>query len=282
MKEIAENVLLEDSYAGVTLGAIRRPEGVVMIDSPLYEKDAQTWRTTVMKSSSGMECLQVVLDEHYDRTIGAHALRFLVISHERTANAISGRPSNVRLPGFITGSEWELLSNLGPIHWLQPEITFTANMQIAWGEHPIILEHHPGAAKGAIWVHLPDKKVIFLGDCVVPNQPPFLANADLDVWVSDLKTLKLAKYQDYLLISGRGGMVTRDDVDQQLKLLNSIQKKIEKLAKSDANLKSLESTAYEIAAEFSAKTKKLEEHFQARMRYGLVQLYNTQYKKSTK
>lgn len=282
MKEIADDVLIEDSYAGVTLGAIRTPQGVVMIDSPLYEKDIQTWRTSVMKASSGVERLLVVLDEHYDRTIGARALRCPVISHERTANSISGRPSNVRLPGYITGSEWELLSDLGPIHWLQPEITFTTNMQIAWGEQPIELEHHPGSAKGAIWVHLPDKKVIFLGDAVLPDQPPFLASADLDIWQEDLRTLKSAKYRDYVLISGRCGMVTKDEITAQVKFLRAAQKKLEKLADAAAKLKTIEKASEDLASGFPAKTKKLQEHYKARMRWGFVQLYNSQYKKSAK
>jgi len=49
------------------------------------------------------------------------------------------------------------------------------------------LEQHPGPSSGAIWVTVPDDKVVFLGDAVLKNQPPFIAHADLPAWIEALE-----------------------------------------------------------------------------------------------
>ena len=78
-----------------------------------------------------------------------------------------------------------------PIRLIEPEI---------W------IEHHPGPAPGAIWVEIPSKKIVFVGDAVVEHQPPFLADADLPAWIETLSVLRIPKYRDYTIVSGRSEM----------------------------------------------------------------------------
>jgi glyoxylase-like metal-dependent hydrolase (beta-lactamase superfamily II) len=58
-------------------------------------------------------------------------------------------------------------------------------MALHWDESPVILEHHPGPTIGAMWVILQQEKVVFVGDLVAKNQPPFLAHADLPPGLKD-------------------------------------------------------------------------------------------------
>jgi len=51
------------------------------------------------------------------------------------------------------------------------------------------VEYHPGPATGASWVILPELQIVFVGDAVLRNQPPFLANADLPTWLDTLSLL---------------------------------------------------------------------------------------------
>ena len=44
MQSLKENVHIEDKYAGVTLGAINLPRGMIYIDAPLIPEDARSWR----------------------------------------------------------------------------------------------------------------------------------------------------------------------------------------------------------------------------------------------
>ena len=92
MQEILPDVLVETELAGVTVGALRTERGTILIDSPLIAKDGQNWRAVSAKTGTSAERLLVLLDEHYDRTIGARALRCPVLAHERTSLAFNSRP----------------------------------------------------------------------------------------------------------------------------------------------------------------------------------------------
>ena len=83
MKEISENVVIDTSLSGVTVGAIKTPKGVIFIDSPLTPKDVQSWRTTAMKNDSGPSRVHILLDEHFDRTACAVPIKSPVLAHEK-------------------------------------------------------------------------------------------------------------------------------------------------------------------------------------------------------
>jgi len=282
MKSITENVLIEDSFAGVVVGALRFEQGIIFIDSPLMPRDAQTWRNSLIKSGGGTDRQLVLLDEHPDRCMGAKSLKCNLIAHERTALALAGRPISAKPVLARTGSIWETLTDLGNLHTSLPEITFTNSMQVHWGQEEIILEYHPGPARGAIWVLLPSMKIVFVGDCVLSQQPPFLASADLSAWLDSLATLRSAKYRDYILISSRSGIVNQEDVKQQSTFIKHIQSQMEKLAQNKAEPFSIEGLIPEMVKEFNPRNQKEEEFFKARLSWGLQQLYSNHYYPSAK
>jgi hypothetical protein len=67
----------------------------------------------------------------------------------------------------------------------------------------VILEHHPGRPRIDLGV-LPAAKILFVGDTLVINQPPFLAQAELGTWLESLDLL-LKTYANFTIVSGRGG-----------------------------------------------------------------------------
>ena len=277
MKEIAKDVFIESSFPGVILGALHLEQGLVLIDAPLYSHDAQTWRSSFSKPGSGSERLLVLLDEHLDRCIGAKAMKSITVSHERTAQVLGSRPINAKPVSSKTGALWETLDDLGTIHGSQPEITFTHSMNINWGDEPVIMEYHAGPSRGAIWVILPVAKVIFIGDCVLSKQPPFLALSNLDAWQESLALLRSAKYRDYILISGRSGMVTQEEVKLQSLLIKRIQSGLEKLSHHKAEPGVTENFALELLKDFSTRSRKEEDMFKARLLWGLQQLYTNHF-----
>ncbi len=271
MKEIVPGVIIESDYAGVTIGAVQTPNGVILIDAPLSPKDAQAWRSACSRASNS-DRLLVLLDEHFDRCIGARSLRCPIIAHEKTSQAIIGRNTAPKPQTAPTGSLWESNSEVNSVHWVYPEITFTHEMNINWDEQePLHLEHHPGPSRGSSWAVLPEKKVAFIGDTVITAQPPFLAAADLEMWDETLDLLKSSVYRDYILISGRGGMVTRDDVQNMQKFLKKAQRLADKNCKGKTDLVAVEEASVLLAEDFKARTKAEAELFHARLVYGFGQ-----------
>ena len=47
MHQIAPGIYIEDTFAGVTLGALIQPHGTVMVDAPLRAEDARSWRSSL-------------------------------------------------------------------------------------------------------------------------------------------------------------------------------------------------------------------------------------------
>lgn len=201
------------------------------------------------------------------------------MGHEKMTDVFRNRPVTFKAQGTETGSEWELWNGLGSIRWAPPEITFSDRIFIHWDENPLLLESHPGSALGAIWAILPVEKIAFVGDAVVPNEPPFLAGADLPQWIASLERLLSPEYRDYLLVSGRGGLIAQQQVADQLRFLRRVEEDLSALFKKNAGVEEAAALAPALLKTFgpAAGRESLLEH---RLRYGLHHNYARRFRPS--
>jgi glyoxylase-like metal-dependent hydrolase (beta-lactamase superfamily II) len=224
MHEIARDILVENCFAGVTVGVICTPRGLILVDAPPRPEDSRLWRSIMNNLGGTIDRLLVNLDAHFDRTLGARAMDCMVVGHDKTAQAFRNRPVTFKSQAGETGAEWEMLGGLGSIRWAPPELTFSHSLAIDWDDSgPVILEHHPGPTPGSIWVVIPQRKVVFIGDSVVPHQPPYLANADFPRWLESLELLMTEPYRHSTLIGGRSFNVFMQDVQSQIADLLHVQ-----------------------------------------------------------
>jgi glyoxylase-like metal-dependent hydrolase (beta-lactamase superfamily II) len=279
MQQIERGIYYEDNYLGVTLGGLVFSHGTILVDSPLRAEDARSWRSALLNQRGGANRLLVNLDSHPDRTLGDRALDCTIVAQQKTAQAFRNRPTIFKGQTIETGADWEQYTDAIGMRWATPDITFTQRMSLFWGGPEVILEHHPGPAPGATWVSIPDAKVVFVGDAVLPNQFPFLANADLPVWIDSLSVLQ-RDYQDFTIISGRGGPVASDDVRKQQQFLQTVHDDLDKLAQSNAPAEETEDLLPTLLAEMSVLTGK-REHYTQRLLYGLFHYYNRRYRSAT-
>ncbi len=276
MQELAHHVYIETSYAGVTLGAINWAHGLVLLDAPFRAEDARSWRSALLNLGGGVDRLLVNLDAHFDRTLGVRAMDCTVVGHEKMAEIFRNRPVSFKTQGNETGAEWELYNGLGSIRWVPPEITFNERLMIHWDEQPLSLESHPGPSTGAIWAVLPVQRIAFVGDALVPDQPPFLASANLPVWIDALKPLLTPAYQEYLLISGRNGPVAHQQVRRQIGYLEKIHQMLEKLAEQKAPASETEQMVPALLKEFDIAPER-EAQYRQRLHHGLRHYYIRHY-----
>jgi cyclase len=281
MDAIAKNVYIEDRYLGVTLGVITQPRGLIQIDAPPAPEDGRSWRASLMGMGNGPERVLINLDAHPDRTLGVRAMDSTVIAHERTAIAFRNRPNTFKAQGDETGSNWEAIPGLGSVRWAPPEISFMDTMTLHWGSEPIILQSHTGPTPGAIWVVLPEEKVVFVGDAVLKGQPPFLAYSDLPAWLEALDILQGPDFKGYTIVSGRGGVVTQQVVKTQADFLKKLLDKIEKLGGKKAPPDATDKLADTMLKEFRAPAAR-QKQFLHRLRHGLGQYYARHYHPSSR
>jgi glyoxylase-like metal-dependent hydrolase (beta-lactamase superfamily II) len=143
----------------------------------------------------------------------------------------------------------------------------------------VVLEHHPGPTAGAAWVILPEAKVVFVGDAVLKNQPPFLAGADLPVWLDTLKLLLSPAYRNWLVVSGRGGVVAADVIRAQRDYLDQTLNKFEKLAQKKSAAETVEHLIPPLLHPFKIPARELQKYTR-RLRYGLHYYYTRHYRSS--
>ena len=280
MEAIGKNVYIEDKYLGVTLGVISQPRGLVLIDAPPSPEDSRMWRASLMGMGNGPERLLVNLDSHPDRTLGARAMDCTVIAHEKTAFAFRNRPNTFKAQGDETGANWEAIPGLGSVRWAPPEISFTHQLSLRWGETPILLESHPGPTRGAVWAILPEQKIVFVGDAVLKGQPPFLAHADLPAWIEALGVLQ-SEYKGFTVVSGRGGVVTSQIVKHQADVLKRMRDKLDKLGKKRSAVASADKLAEQMLKDFKAPAARQKQYTQ-RLRYGIHHYYVRHYQSSSR
>jgi cyclase len=277
MQAIAKDVYIENEYLGVTLGIISLTHGLLQIDAPPSPEDARTLRAAMLSLGGGSERLLVNLDAHPDRTLGARAMDCTVVTQEKTAQVFRSRPNTFKAQGEDTGADWESIPGLGNVRWVLPEITFSHQMTIYWDENvPIVLEHHPGPSAGATWVVLPEEKIVFIGDAVLRNQPPFLAGADIPAWLDTIKLLLSATYRGWTVVSGRGGVVNTDGIRAQKDYLELVLNKIGKLAQKKNPPEALENLITPLLNPFKIPASKHQKYAQ-RLRYGLFHYYSRHY-----
>jgi len=269
MDAIAKNVYIEERFAGVTLGVIVQPRGLIQIDAPPAPEDGRAWRASLMGMGNGHERVLINLDSHPDRTLGVRMMDCTVVAHEQTARAFQNRPNTFKAQGDETGSNWEAIPGLGSVRWAPPEISFVSKMSLHWSDTPVILESHPGPTLGAIWVILPEEKVVFVGDSVLKGQPPFLAHADLPAWLEALNHLQSPEFKGYTVIGGRDGVVSSQAIRSQADLLKKIHAKIEKLGAEKSSAANVtDKLADQVLKEFKVPAAKQKQYSQ-RLRFGL-------------
>jgi glyoxylase-like metal-dependent hydrolase (beta-lactamase superfamily II) len=276
MQELANHVYIDTSYPGVTLGAINWSHGLILVDAPFRPEDARSWRSSLLNLGGGVDRLLINLDAHFDRTLGVRGMECTVVGHEKMAEIFRNRPVTFKTQGTETGAEWELHNGLGSIRWVPPEITFTERLLIHWDGSPLSLESHPGPATGAIWAVMPDQRIAFVGDALVPDQPPYLASADLPSWINTLSPLLSPAYQDYLLISGRGGPVAHQQVRRQIVYLEKVHNLVSALAQQKAPPEETASLVPGLMKDFEI-TPQNEMQFRQRLQHGLFNYYIRHY-----
>jgi len=277
MQEIADRVFIETHYPGVTLGAISREHGLILVDSPFRQDDTRSWRAALHNLGNGVARILVQMDAHIDRSMGAKAMECTILSHIEAANVFQNRPASIKAQAVDAGAEWESYNGLGSIRWGTPHITFSDHMYLHWDPNLVEIEYRPGIADGSIWVDLPVEKVLFLGDAVLSKQSPFLSDANLPLWIDHLKSLFSKKYQDYFLVSGRDGLVTLDDAHNLIEFLSEVNEKIQDLAVQKSTLEAVGKLVPDLMKKLTYLPAKHYVLHEKRLTYGLQMYYAHRY-----
>ena len=233
MQELTPTVSIQQNALGLYTGIVQTQDGNILIDSPYRTDDYKAWGNRAAKSES---ILLVLLDTQYDRTLSAKGCDCTIVSQSDYLLPAKPRQQAVKLQEELLSSGESHEQTGSSSRPYSPEISFDENTNLFFGGTEVLLEHHPGSNLAGIWAILQQEKVIFVGDSVMVNQPPFLAYSDPAAWAADMKLLASRSYKGYQIVSSRAGLVTQEQVRTMGKLMTFIQNSIASLQEKNADL----------------------------------------------
>ncbi len=219
MQEIANQIFIENSYPGVVVGFIQSADRLVLIDAPFRAEDQQDWRGNIKQFGNIKEKYLLLLDTHIDRTFGARAFDATIIAQKNAVDLLADRPSTIRRQDLEFGIDLEINEMPSNFHWPVPDIVFSQDLMIDLKESRVRISHQPGAHLAGCWLWHDAENIVFVGDSVVVNQPPFLAFSDLDQWIEEIRWLTSDECKGYKVINGRNGVVRSRSIEKMLDTL---------------------------------------------------------------
>lgn len=273
MQKLAKDVYVESGFAGVTVGAIVTPEGIVCIDAPTHPADARRWRLKLAQLSDAPVRFVVNLDHHRDRVLGTQWFEAPVIAHEATADRLRQLPELFKGGQSEGGADSDLASDLAGVRLVTPLLSFSDRMELVIGGHNIHLVRRPGSAPGAIWLELPEQKIVFTGDSLTVGAPPPMQEVDLDAWLESLAELRKARFPAQIIVPGRGGPTDKQAVAVMQDFIRQARRKLQVLVRAKKPRGDLGPLAEELVEGFHV-AHGLREHYARRLRVGLEHLYD--------
>jgi cyclase len=228
IREIAPNVFVETKYHGANVAFIVTGEGVVLIDSPMLPKEAVHWRAEIRKRTD-QEILYIInTDHHRAHIIGSQFFpTATVIAHERAWKEMKsyGDSFRTRLINMYRDRIPEAVEVWKEsLEIIKPEITFSGRTILYKGDKEIHLIPVGGHTPATTVIFFPEEKLLFTGDVVVTNRPPFLSQGNTKEWLEALTYLRKLRYD--ILIPGHGELTGREATDNMSKYLRMVRRKV--------------------------------------------------------
>jgi cyclase len=228
IREIAPNVFVETEYHGANVAFILSGEGVILVDSPMLPKQARHWLKEIRKRTDEPVRYIINTDHHRAHIVGNQYFPGAnVIAHENAwkemrsyGDSFRTRLLNMyrdRMPDAV--AEWE--ENLQIV---KPHISFTNRSVMFKGDKEIHLIAVGGHTPATSVVYLPHEGLLFAGDVVVTNRPPFLSQGNTKEWLEALTYLRKLRYD--ILIPGHGELTGKEATQKMSEYLRMVRRKV--------------------------------------------------------
>jgi glyoxylase-like metal-dependent hydrolase (beta-lactamase superfamily II) len=275
MRKITSDVYIENKFPAVCLGLIRIDGKTLLIDCPIRLEDSRVW---LMESLEyGESVYTVILDHHPDRIVGARDLQMPLVGHSMTSQIMATKSDSFKGSAHPIGAETDRLKRVTGISRSIPNLTFSDKMTIRLGRGEVEVWHRPGPMDGSIWVVFHKQEVIFIGDAVTVEEPPFVGEANIPAWLETLDELRSADLRSYRLLSSRDGEIDRDKINSMARLLRKVQLRVDRIEKTGDSGAGFDKIAAELLSNFTLSGSR-RDRAHLRLRVGVEDLYQKLYR----
>jgi cyclase len=231
VQELAPNIFVEMSFRLVNVGAILTDDGFVLIDTPPYPEDARYWRDQLAAVATKPILAIINTDGHRDRIFGNGWFNpNVVVAHDETIVQLKNVP-NTFIESTIDALTHNALgrNSFAGIQLSLPTVGFTHKMQLRYGNWSIPLLGMAGPSTGSLWVHLPEQRILFVGDSVITDQHPFITSSCTKTWLENLSVLRRARFAADYIVPGRGPIVGKSATEPISNYLRVARRRVQSL-----------------------------------------------------
>ena len=175
------------------IGIIVGRDGVLVVDTGMGPKNAETVLGEVKKITSRRIAYLTVTHFHPEHGMGAQAFpadTTVICPAAQKAELLAKRDAIIRL---FKGFRPEIAELLKPVRLRLPNVTFKDEAEVDLGDFPVQLLHWgPAHTLGDEFVFLPQQKILFAGDVVVNRFFPIMPDGDASGtnWIQMLERMQ--------------------------------------------------------------------------------------------
>jgi glyoxylase-like metal-dependent hydrolase (beta-lactamase superfamily II) len=274
MRKITSDVYIENRFPAVHLGLIVIDSKALLIDCPVRLEDGRDWLNEVMEY--GEPVYTVILDHHPDRIVGARDSQMPLVGHSITSQIMATKSDSFKGSAHPIGAETDRLKRVTGISRSIPNLTFSDKMTIRIDSAEVEVWHRPGPTEGAMWVVFHEREVIFIGDAVTVEAPPFVGESNIPAWLETLDDLRAPHLRSYRLIASRDGHINRDDINSMARFLRKVQLRVDKLEGIEESEAGFDKIASGLLKDFKLSGSS-RDRANLRLRVGMEDLYHKLY-----
>ena len=221
MKQVSQNVFVEEGFAGCNVGFITTSEGIILVDSPMIPTEAVKWRETVLARGKVKYLINTEL--HTDHVFGNFFFpEATVVGHEGIRTrfpdlsrrfSARGQPYSAR-GDRLALREWVARDDPQGVDLIRdyvprpPTIMYTGKMSLILGKHTLHLINMPGHCPEETTIVVDGEGVAFAGDNVVTDDHPFFQKG-ADPWGELDALAKIGQMDVDVVVPGHGAVCSK-------------------------------------------------------------------------
>lgn len=237
-ERVAEDIYIFTSelYARVTAGAVVTSTGAILIDTLPFPQE--TGEIKAFIEGRLQVPIRYVVQTHYhadhtngtcffpNATVVGHALcrQFL-----DTVGRLALEESQVNMP------------ELSDLYVVLPDVIFTDGcLNLHLGKKTVKLIHSPGHSQDSVVVLIPEDRVLFAADTMMPV--PFMPDGNIEDMINSLRAIKSMPADN--VVQGHGEVILRGEIkaiaESDIRYLRTIQERVAKVIAQGDGMEALE------------------------------------------
>jgi cyclase len=238
-ERVAEDIYVFTSelYARVTAGAVVTPAGAILIDTLPYPRETQEIKEFL--ESRLQVPVRYVVNTHYhaDHTYGT-----CFFPNAVTVGHVLCRQNLDTIGRSALEEAQSRVAELEDIYIVLPEIVFEDGcLNLHLGGKTVSLTHSPGHSDDSVTVYVPDDRVLFAADTMMPV--PFWPDGNIVDLVNSLQAISEMQVEN--VVQGHGEVILRGEiqsiVESDIRYLNALQKRVARAIEKGMKLEDLPS-----------------------------------------